>query len=170
MSLENMEQIRHFYKHKLSKSFPFDTHPLSNGTIQQKELYCTMLTLIMYEKHEPAEVQIAFLERIAMASQCELTKQALVERAESIDESFATYFCEAFVEHPLAQNFIIDALLLVYCTGLPPSTAQQSFLVEVMNALNIDTHQLATLIETVNELLSVSAENYIDILKRKKCM
>ena len=61
----NVEKIRTFYKEELPTRIPFDTHPLKDASEYAKELYCTMLAVILQYENEPMREQLIFLERIS---------------------------------------------------------------------------------------------------------
>ena len=166
MVTTNVEKIRTFYQDSMATRIPFDTHPLKETDEYTKNLYCTMLTLILQYENEPMREQIIFLERIVKGAELDATIQTLLHKAKTADETFAKEFYEQFVGTALAKNFIVDALVMTNCRE-KVAEKQLAFLVEVVDVLGVDEEEFGVLVQGAKQILSTPSENVQSLYAEK---
>ena len=149
----------------MATRIPFDTHPLKETDEYTKNLYCTMLTLILQYENEPMREQIIFLERIVKGAELDATIQTLIHKAKTADATFAKEFYEQFVGTALAKNFIVDALVMTNCRE--KAEKQLAFLVEVVDVLGVDEEEFGVLVQGAKQILSTPSENVQSLYAEK---
>lgn len=161
---KNVETIRAFYEKELPTRIPFDTHPLKEADDYAKELYSTMLAVILQYENEPMREQTIFLERIITGIGLEASVQTVMQKAQMFDEKFAKDFYEEFVGNKLAQNFVVDGLVMTNCCQ-KPNQKQLGFLSEVVDVLGIEEELFKELVMLSQAVLCMSSEKYMQIIR-----
>lgn len=158
-----VEKVRAFYEKDIATRIPFATHPLKVANGYAKELYVTMLAAILQYEHEPMREQTIFLERILVGVGIESSVQEIMKRAQMMDEKFAKDFYDEFVEQPLAENFIVDALVMTNCV-VKVNEKQLIFLSEVVDVLGVSDEQFKENVNFSKAVLSLQNEKFLDIV------
>lgn len=166
MVTTTVERIRAFYEDDVATRVPFQTHPLKESDEYTKNLYCTMLTLILQYENEPMREQIVFLERIITGIELNLPVHTLIKQAKTADVEFAKEFYDQFADTTLARNFIVDALVMIYCRQ-KVAEKQLEFLVEVVDVLGVDEGEFEVLVQGAKVILSTPPEKAISLYNEK---
>lgn len=161
-----VEKVRAFYEKDIATRIPFATHPLKIANGYAKELYVTMLAAILQYEHEPMREQTIFLERILVGVGIESSVQEIMKRAQMMDEKFAKDFYDEFVEQPLAENFIVDALVMTNCV-VKVNEKQLIFLSEVVDVLGTSKELFKENVNVSKAVLGLQSEKILDLVNVK---
>lgn len=154
MNIETaVEKVRAFYKEDIANRHPFEGHPLEDYEDYIKDLYLTMLAAIMQYENTPLHEQKVFLERITKGVHAQLEVGKYVQKAVTMDESFAKDFYDNLKDQPIVMNFVLDALVLVHCR-MSGNQKQLAFLAEVIDIFGYDIKELEALILLAKAILS----------------
>lgn len=161
-----VEKVRAFYEKDIATRIPFATHPLKIANGYAKELYVTMLAAILQYEHEPMREQTIFLERILVGAGIESSVQEIMKRAQMMDEKFAKDFYDEFVEQPLAENFIVDALVMTNYV-VKVNEKQLVFLSEIVDVLGTSKELFKENVNVSKAVLSLQSEKILDLVNVK---
>lgn len=163
MTTKNVDKIRAFYEQNISTRLKYDSHPLKNEEDEyKKQLYCTMLAVIVQYGNDPKQEQVVLLERIGKGSGLEVGAQELLQKALLTDEKFAQEFYEEFAKNVLAQNFAVDALLLVYANERLEEK-QLLFVTEILSVLEISEEVFTLLVKFTKAILTNSSNSLYEL-------
>lgn len=140
-SLQSVKKITAVFQNDLPARLPFDQHPLKQEDDYTKELYCTMLAVIIQCEHTPEFEQTIFFKRLIQGVNIDITFEQFMQKALKITEQFPKDFYDQLNGQPIFKNFIIDALVMMNCKE-KMNKNQFSFLAELLSVFQISEKSL----------------------------
>ena len=95
--------------------FAFETHPLTTSTPLEKTTYLTFLASIAIYTDGFNKEKISFLQRLLNPLELPEKLAHFLQKGKNIALADVTVFLDCFKTKPLADNFLLDALLLLFC-------------------------------------------------------
>lgn len=133
----NHKEISNYISNDCMIKNPFKTHALKDAESYAKNLYVTMLAMIVQYKHQPKPEQLKFLNYIIQAMELDEDLPLLLNRAQLIDSKFIEEFYLEFSNSPLVENFLVDSLILIKYSPENNET-QMNLLIDVIASLDIE--------------------------------
>lgn len=140
-SLQSVKKITAVFQNDLPARLPFDQHPLKQQDDYTKELYCTMLAVIIQCEHTPELEQTIFFKRLIQGVNIDITFEQFMQKALTITEQFPKDFYDQLNGQPVFKNFIIDALVMMNCKE-KMNKNQFAFLAELLSVFQISEKSL----------------------------
>lgn len=140
-TLPSINKITAILQNELPKLLPFSHHPLKREDAYTKELYCTMLAVILQCEHTPESEQIIFFKRLVEGINSEITSEQYMRQALTITDQFPQDFYNQLHENKLFKNFIVDALVMINCKE-KMNAKQLLFLADLLSIFQISEKKL----------------------------
>lgn len=140
-TLQSVNDITAFFQKELPKRIAFHQHPLKQETDYLKEVYLTMLAVILQCEHTPETEQITFFKRLIEGIESEISAEQYMRQALVVTEQLPQDFYNELYKNKLFKNFIIDALVMINCKK-KMNTQQLLFLADLLNIFQISEAQL----------------------------
>lgn len=148
----NFKDIQNFLEKDLTIKTPFKNHALKSSEIYIKNLYSTMLAMIVQYENEPKREQLRFLNHIFQGIEVGEDIATVLNKAQLIDSKFVQEFYLEFTNSPLVESFLIDALILIKCSG-QSSEKQMDLLIEIINSFDLDSFSFLKCLEMAKVLI-----------------
>lgn len=99
--------------------FAFDAHPLTKASTLEKSSYLTFLAAVAIYTDGFSKEKLSFLQRLLVPLQLDNDLAFFLQAGKNISSTDITAFLDCFKHKPLADNFLVDALLLLFCSRKP---------------------------------------------------
>lgn len=99
--------------------FAFDSHPLTQASPLEKSSYLTFLASLAIYTDGFSKEKLSFLQRLLKPLQLKEDLAFFLQAAKNINLKDVSTFLDCFKHQPLADNFLVDALLLLFCNRKP---------------------------------------------------
>lgn len=156
-TLQQVKKITAVYQNDLPKRLPFHQHPLKQEDMYTKELYCTMLAVIIQCEHTPETEQAIFLKRLVAGVDSDMTFEQYMQKALTITEQFPKDFYDQLYGHEIFKNFIVDALVMMNCKE-KMNKNQFAFLADLLAVFQISEERLHEWVTFAKNILTQNKE------------
>lgn len=95
--------------------FAFESHPLVKSSDLQKTTYLTFLASVAIYTDGFSKEKLSFLQRLLKPLNLETELAFFLQAGKNITLADVTSFLNCFKGQPLADNFLLDCLMLLFC-------------------------------------------------------